>query len=395
MTASRPVILAGGGVYYSRAYDELVKLAEMWGAAVITTMASKSVFPEDHPLYGWHGGSKGTEVGNYLCRTADVVLSLGCRFADETTSSYRKGITYNFPETKLIQVDIDPREIGKNYPCDLGILGDVKSVMNQLIKRFEEQGKKPAYRETEYYRDIQRAKSEWFEKLKTSREKEMVPVTISQFLEELSKVYPKNGVIVTSSGNAQAQVFQEYCFSVPGTHITTGGFSTMGFGFNAAMGAKLAMPDTPVMAIIGDGDFMMAMQELSTAAQYDIPVIVVVMNNCGWLAIKDLQADVYGEQYTFGSDFTTKDGSIYSPDFKAVADAFGVYSQIISRKEEVVPAVQKALASGRPSLIEVLVNRTYPYSGGKATGWWDVPVPAYIKDKYEEYIRAKNEEYLR
>ncbi|MGI6669695.1 MAG: thiamine pyrophosphate-binding protein [Acetivibrionales bacterium] len=393
-TAKRPVIVAGGGLFYSRAYEELQKLAERWGAAVITTMAGKSAFPEDHPLYGWHGGSKGTDAGNYLCRTADVILSLGCRFADETTSSYRKGITYNFPDTKLIQVDLDAGEIGKNYPCDIGILGDVKAVINQLLEQFEADKYSVDFEKTEYFKDIQRVKKEWFKKLDKIRTSAVGELTISQFIKVLNGVFPKEGIIVTSSGNSQAQVLQEYCFKVPGTHITTGGFSTMGFGMTAALGVKLARPDVPVLALIGDGDFMMTMQEMSTAVQYNIPVITVVLNNFGWLAIKDLQMDVYGRRYAFGNDFTTPDGKPYSPDFAAIAENFGLFSQKVTKLEQAEDALRKAIQSKVPSFIEVIVNNKYPYSGGCATGWWDVPVPHYIDEQYKKYDTGRKEEYI-
>ncbi|NJD02897.1 MAG: thiamine pyrophosphate-binding protein [Ruminiclostridium sp.] len=168
--AKRPLIVAGGGAYYSKVSRELVMLSEKWGAAVVTTLAGKSAFPENHPLYGWHGGSKGTDIGNYLCRTADVILSLGVRFADESTSSYRKGITYNFPDTKLIQVDIDPSELGKNYPCSVGIIGDIKQVINQLAEVFENDNHVVDYLHSDYYRDIENNRNVWFSKLGKNRE---------------------------------------------------------------------------------------------------------------------------------------------------------------------------------------------------------------------------------
>lgn len=392
--AKRPVIVAGGGVLYSREYKGLKELAETWGAAVITTMAGKTAFPEDHSLYGWHGGSKGTDVGNYLCRTADVVLSLGCRFADETTSSYRKGITYNFPDTRLIQVDIDYGEIGKNYACDVGIVGDCTVVVEQLLEQFRRDGFRVRYEDTDYYKDIRRAKTEWFKKLDGIRNAGSGTLTISRFIKKLNEIFPAEGVIVTSSGNSQAQVLQEYCFKVPGTHITTGGFSTMGFALPAAIGVKLAKPGIPVLALMGDGDFMMSMQEMSTAIQYDIPIVVLMLNNSGWLAIKDLQMDVYGGEHAFGSDFTTPDGKDYSPDFESIADSFGFHSQKVTREEEIAEAVSKALNCGRPSFIEVIVSKEYPYSGGIATGWWDVPVPEYISEKNLKYRDGKEQETL-
>lgn len=391
-SAKRPVILAGGGALLSGTCSELQILAEKWGAAVITTMAGKSAFPEDHPLYGWHGGSKGTDVGNYLCRTADVILSLGCRFADETTSSYRKGVTFNFPETKLIQIDLDAGEIGKNYPCQVGIIGDVKAVVNQMLAQFSDSGWSADYENSAYYEDIQKNKEKWFMKLAEARKEGGEKLTISQFIHELNHVFPGEGVIVTSSGHTQAQVLQEYCFRVPGTYITTGGLSTMGFALPAALGVKLARPDLPVLALMGDGDFMMTMQEMSTAAQYNINTITVVVNNCGWMAIRDLQIDAYGKNHVFGNDFRTIDGKNYSPDYAAIARNFGLYSQKIDKRDQIKAAIMSAVNSKNPSFIEVIVDNRYPYSGGAATGWWDVPVPYYIEEKYSNYMREAKEE---
>ena len=391
--AKRPVILAGGGMLRSRAYEELVQLAEAWGAAVVTTMAGKSAFPETHPLYGFHTGSKGTIPGLELTRKADVILSLGARFADETTCSYRKGIALNFPETKLIQVDIDPAEIGKNYPCEVGIIGDVGMVIGQLLAAYTPQVSGFDYRGSPYTKEIAALKEDWFKKIEKGREARFDKITISQLVGELSKCLPRETIITTSSGNVQAQVFQEYAFAVPGTHLTTGGFSTMGWAFPAAMGAKLAKPNTPVVALVGDGDFMMVMQELSTMAQYQIPVVVILANNSGWMAIKDLQNGMLGDKNVFGNDWL-RDNAVYSPDFVQIAGAFGIDARKISQSEEVAPAVGAAIASGKPALIEVDVYREYPQSGGEAFGWWDVPIPHYMGERKNEYEAGKQEEQV-
>jgi len=388
--AIRPVIVAGGGVLHAGAFAQLQHLAEAWGAAVVTTMAGKSCFPENHPLYGWHGGSKGTEVGNYLCRTADVVLALGCRFADETTSSYRKGSTYNFPDTKLIQVDIDPAEIGKNYPCDIGILGDASVVMAQL----EDALGKPSMDRTAYFADMQDARSRWLKKLDNAVAAHPEMITISSFLRVFKAHFPKDGIMVTSSGNSQAQVLQEYCFEVPGTHVTTGGFSTMGFSFPAAIGAKLGQPEKAVACIMGDGDFLMAMQEMSVLAQQNLNVLVVVLNNYGWMAIRDLQLDVFGKGFDFGTDFCTADGKPYTPDFSAAAQAFGIASLRVEKPEELDAALVKAINITGPVLLEVMVTNEYPFSGGSATGWWDVPIPAYMTQKRQDYLQCVAEEVI-
>ena len=377
--AKRPVILAGGGVITSEASSELKELAEFLQAAVITTMMGKSSFPEDHPLYAWHTGSKGTSCGNKISSSADVLLAIGCRFADETTSSYKKGVSFSIPPTRLIHVDMDPGEIGKNYPVDVGITGDVKSVMQQLIEKLKS-ASKPLKKES-YVEEIRHLKEVWLQEMREFRESNKVPVTISRFLKELREFLPREGIVVTSSGHSQAQILQEFPFYYPKTLITSGGFSTMGFTLPAALGVKLAAGERPVVGVLGDGDFLMTVQELATAVQYNIPVVYTVLNNMGWISIRDLQLDAYGKERGIGTEFFNKRGELYSPDFVAIAHAFGAYGQRIQRADEVKPALERAFASDKPAVIEVIVNREHPYSGGKVAGWWDVPVPSYLKKK--------------
>ncbi|RHR54036.1 thiamine pyrophosphate-binding protein [Clostridium sp. AF18-27] len=390
--AKRPVIIVGGSVLRSNMEDQLIELAELWGAAVVTTMAGKSAFPEDHPLNGFHTGSKGTPVGLKLTREADVILALGTRFADETTSSYREGVGFSFSRTKLIQVDIESAEIGKNYPCACGIIGDVSVVAGQLIKAYRETVSVDRdYMDRPYTKEILALKQEWAEILTKKRSVEFEHPTISQVIGIMNECLPENTIIATSSGNTQAQLFQEYCFKNGQKHLTTGGFSTMGWAMPAAIGAKLAKPEAPVVALLGDGDFMMTMQEMSVMAQYDIPVVVVLLNNSAWMAIKDLQADVFGQEYMFGNDFM-KDGALYSPKFAEIAENFGLHAEKVDKKKDVEGAIERAIASGKPALVEVTVHRDYPESGGVAYGWWDMPVPAYMEDRREKFVAARAEE---
>lgn len=376
LKAKRPVILAGGGVITSGASTELKELAEFVQAAVLTTMMGKSSFPEDQPLYAWHTGGKGTSCGNKISNSADVLVAAGCRFADLTTSSYRKGVSFSIPPTKLVHIDIDPGEIGKNYPVEVGIVGDVKAVMQQILEKLKE-ASKPLKRDT-YVEEIRSLKEEWVQSMSELRESDKVPVTISRFLKELREFLPRDGVVLTSAGHSQAQILQEFPFYLPRTLITTGGFSTMGFTVPAALGVKLAAPERPVIGVLGDGDFLMTVQELATAVQNNIPVVFAILNNMGWLSIRDLQFDVFGKERGIGTEFFSKDGDLYSPDFTAMAHAFGAYGERIQKGEEVKPALERAFASGRPAVIEVLVNREHPYSGGKVAGWWDVPIPSYL-----------------
>jgi acetolactate synthase-1/2/3 large subunit len=379
--AKRPVILLGGAALRANEQPLLVRLAETLGAAVVTTMAGKSAFPEDHPLYGFHTGSKGTPVGVKLTKNADVILALGTRFADETTCSYKDGVAFSIPKTKLIHVDVDANEIGKNYPCAVGIVGDLVEVAKQIIAAY---GAPAVWENGGYLKELTAEKIAWQKKIEDVRRKTFDKITISQLIGELEACLPKDTIITTSSGNTQAQLFQEYRFTNGQRHLTTGGFSTMGWTFPAAMGAKLAAPDKPVVALLGDGDFMMTMQELSTMAQYNIPVVAVVANNRCWMAIRDLQQGMLGEDCVFGNDFECG-GEPYSPDFAAIAKNFGIQSERISKRGSVNEAVTRALASGRPALIEVDVYDRYPESGGEAFGWWDVPIPAYLRQRREKY----------
>lgn len=388
VAAKRPCILVGGAVLRANMTDKLIALAEKWGAPVVTTMAGKSAFPEDHPLNAFHTGSKGTPVGVSITAKADVILALGTRFADETTCSYRNGVAFTFPKTKLIQVDIDPSEIGKNYPCEVGLLGDVSLVTDQLIGALP----KPEvpYSESAYIRELSESKLEWKHMIDEARSHNYDKITISQLIGELEDNLPKDTIIATSSGNTQAQLFQEYSFKNGQKHLTTGGFSTMGWALPAAIGAKLAKPDVPVVALIGDGDYLMTIQEMSLLAQLQLPVVVVMANNNCWMAIKDLQMAAYGEEYAFGNDFS-QDGAVYEPDYVRIAEGFGVHAEKISKRGELSACLERAFTLGKPAFIQVDVYAEFPASGGDTYGWWDVPVPGYIPERRALYENGMDE----
>ncbi len=392
--AKRPVILLGGGAVTSEAFSEIKELAEKLGAGVVSTMMAKDAFPNDHPLFCWATGSKGTTVGLKMTSTSDVLLAVGCRFADETASSYKDGISFSIPPTKLIQIDIDPHEIGKNYPVSVGVVGDAKACLRQILEDLTNYS--VDYKTTDYYKEIQDEKKKWFDSLDEFRDDSKVPIMISTVLREIRKFFDRDSIIVTSSGNVQAQMIQELEFYEPKTCFTAGGFSTMGYSVPAAIGAKMGVidigkPNRQVVALVGDGDFMMTISELSVAVQLGLSnLFFIVLNNHGWIAIKDLQQAAFGEDRSYGTAFEDKDGNSYSPDFAKIGEAFGCYSEKVSKKEEIIPALERASKSGKPNVIEILVNRDFPYSGSPAIGFWDVPRPAYLKElrkQYEEEIK--------
>ncbi len=393
LSAERPVILAGGGALYADAAPELKKLAEHLGAAVLTTLQGKGVFPEIHPLSGWLTGAKGTSVGLKLSQTADVILAVGCRFADETTSSYRHGASFNIPPARLIHLDIDPGEIGKNYPVEVALVGDAKAGLAGLLAAVEDRRPEPTG-DNSYTREILQLREAWYAETADLRESDQIPMTMSRLLAEARAAIPTDAVVASSSGNTQAQILQEFPFEVPRTCLTTGGFSTMGWTLPAAMGAKLADPDRLAVGILGDGDFLMGIQELATAVQHDIPVIMIVANNLGFISIKDLQRAAYGDDRTIAVDFARRDGSLVTPDLAAAARAFGCFGERVESPADVGPAIRRAIESGQPAVVEVMVDREPPASGGAAYGWWDVPVPTYLREQRAQYDAGRNEETI-
>lgn len=384
MSAERPVILAGGGVLLAGASGELRRLAQATGAAVVETYAAKSSFPEDHFQHAGFPGSKGTDHGNAACRTADVILAVGCRFADECTSSYVSGITFSIPPARLIHVDIDAFEIGKNYPVDIGIVGDARTVLGQLYEAVAEH-KSPD--RAAFWALLAERKAAWEKSIAERSSSDVVPMTVSRVLRELRLVAEKNAMIVSAAGHPQAQVLQEFPLTVPRTNVTAAGFSTMGFTIPAAMGAKLAAGSRQVIGVAGDGDFLMSLHELATVAQYGIAVVYIVLNNNGWHSIRDLQMDLYGEDRSIAAEFSL-DGNGEGPDFVEIARGFKIHSERARTPEDFRQALRKALALQGPAVLEVPIHRQYPMSSGPVSGWWDVPIPAYLTARRAAYERV-------
>lgn len=391
--AERPVILAGGGVLLGGAEAELRRLAEHLGACVVTTMQGKSAFPEDHPLYAWHMGSNGTTCGNAMTNGADLLLAVGVRFADKATSSYRPGHAFSIPPTRLVHVDIDPAEIGKNYPVEVGIVADSLAGLRALADTVEHLTPRRQWESAAFTQEIGVRVREWFAGNESLRTSDAAPPTMGRVIAEVRRVLPQEGIVFTSSGNIQAQLFQEMAFTRPRTYVSAGGFSTMGWSYPAALGAKLAAPDRPVVAMVGDGDFLMTIQEIATAVQYNIPAVAVVLNNQGWQAIRDLQGIAFGREAAFATMFESDERPL-SPHIAQAALAFGAHAQRVARPEEVAPALEAALASGRPAILEVMIDDAEGTSGGRAPGWWDVPIPGYLTERRRRYEAERDEERL-
>jgi acetolactate synthase-1/2/3 large subunit len=386
--AERPVIVAGGGVILADASPELTRLAERIGAPVVTTWNGKGAIDETHDLAGLTIGDTASSCGNELAASADVVLAVGMRFTDWSASSYRKGVTFSIPPSKLIQLDIDPREIGKNYPVEVPLLGDAKAGLEDLLVALGS-GRRNARNEA-YLDEVRRRRRDWFEQMEVKSGSSATPMTMARAVREIQRATRDDAIVVTGAGLPQGMVKQRWVTRYPRTHITSGGFSTMGFELPAAIGCQLAAPDRQVLAVGGDGSFLQTMQELAAAAMADVPVCMVVLDNSGWISIKGGQEAFMGR--TAATDFLLPDGEVYRPDYAAIARSFGIHGAYVEHPDEVCDAVARALASGGPSLVHVRVDRDLATAGPDKTGWWDAPVPEYHPDQRREYLAGLAEE---
>ena len=391
--ARRPVIVAGGGAILAEAWDEVRGLAERLGAPVVTTWNGKGAIDETHELAALTIGDTASTCGNTLAASADVIVSVGNRFTDWSASSYRNGVTYSIPPTKLIQLDIDPREIGKNYPVTVALVSDAKAGLSDLLEALGPGGGAMAYRETDYFREINRLRRAWFDQVEEKSGSGARPPTMARAVREIQAMTRDDAIVVTGAGLPQGMVKQRWVTRLPRTHLTSGSFSTMGFTLPAAIGAQLAHPDRQVLAICGDGDFLQTMQELEAAVLAGTPVCTIVLDNSGWVSIKGGQQAFFGR--SIATDFVTPDGSIHSPDYAAIGRAFGLHAESAGRAEDIGPAVERALGSGGPSLIHVTVERDLAVAGPDKTGWWDVPVPEYHPEQRARQLEGVAEEQTR
>jgi acetolactate synthase-1/2/3 large subunit len=366
--ADRPVIVAGGGTMLSEAWDEVQALAEHLKAPVIPTFQAKGIIPEDHDLFVGNAGWIGSTAGNELASSADVVLALGCRFSDLHTSSFEPGVSFEIPPTKLVHVDIDPEEIGKNYPVEVGVQGDAKVVTGQIHGAVADRLDPVPAEGNDYYDEIQRLWAEWQERVR-ERHTDEVPMSISRVLADLREVLPREGMVVSSAGQPQETTNPEFPVYEPRTNISCGGYSTMGFGVSAAIGAKLARPDRPVVAVEGDGSFLMTVQEVTCAVEHGVDVVYLVLNNEGWKSIRNLQVDKYGWDRVLDTPF----GDDAAPDFVGAVESFGVgYAERVVKPENLAGTLEAAFDHDGPAVVEAVVEPDNPDSGAIITGEWDL-----------------------
>ena len=332
--SSKPVIYAGGGVISSNASEYLRTLAEKVQAPVTTTLTAMGAFPVDHPLFIGMLGMHGTKYANYAIQESDLIIAVGARFDDRVTGKIKSFAT----NAKVIHIDVDPAEISKNVRVDVPIVGDARKVLEDLLKYVG-----------------QASSDEWLKRIE--HWKKSYPL---HYIDSGSKIKPQyiieqihdvceDAIIVTEVGQHQMWAAQYFRFSKPRTFISSGGLGTMGFGFPAAIGAKIGKPESVVIDISGDGSFQMNSQELATVVQENIPVIIAIFNN-GYLGmVRQWQELFFDKRYSY----TCIRNSV---DFVKLAEAYGALGLRVEKPSQVRPAIEQAIASGRPTLIDFWIE---------------------------------------
>jgi acetolactate synthase-1/2/3 large subunit len=337
--AEKPIILAGGGVIISNASDELMQMSDLLMAPVATTLMGKGSFPECHPLSVGSIGMHGNPAANKLMGEADVLLAVGTRFSDRATAN----LDTFCPDAKKIHIDIDAAEIGKNIEVDVPIVGDAKASLKLLHgalanKLHKNEG-------SAWTKRVKEAKDQLSPLLK-EMPKDLLPKAL---LTELRKLLPENTIVTTEVG--QNQMWSALYFKAlkPRTFISSGGLGTMGFGFPAALGAKVACPDRAVVDIAGDGSFIMTEQELACSVTENIPVTVIVLNNSVLGMVAQWQRMLYKRRYMAVNLGKT-------PDFVKLAEAYGAQGFRARSIEEFQKAVKTALNSKVTTVIDVPIG---------------------------------------
>ncbi|GLY73922.1 thiamine pyrophosphate-binding protein [Actinoallomurus iriomotensis] len=368
--AERPLIYLGGGLRRGEGRAALLSIAERLDIPIAHSLMGKGAIPDDHPLLLGMPGFWGLELTNARTREADVVLALATRFAETDASSWEPEYNWNFPASRLIQIDVDPAEIGRNYPVEIGAVADVTLAVRAIDAALRELRPEPVARPALRER-IRAARGELFAGSRERGRSDAFPLRPERILNDLREALPADAVLVTDVGWNKNGVAQCYPLPPEGCFVTPGGASTMGFGPAAAVGVQIAEPGRVVVALVGDGGMSAQLPAVPMAVEQGLPVIFVVMNNRAHGTIADLQATSFGG--TYGCEFRDPDGRAYSPDFAAYARACGADGHAVASPGELLPALRSAVSRRRPAVLDVpMVNEPVP-----TPGHWN------IKDIYQ------------
>jgi acetolactate synthase-1/2/3 large subunit len=370
LKAERPVILVGQGVKYSGAPAVLLELAERLQIPVAYSASGQGAMPADHPLDLGLVARNGYYQANSATRQADVLLAIGVRFDDRTSSSWIPGYSFNIPPTKLIHVDIDPDEIARNYPVALGLMADCKTFIKQLLAELDARKNPKMASRDRWLSAIEGWRKEWNDLITPGFSEDSTPIAPQRAAREIDLALPDDAILVSDIGIHHNWLIQFCKPKRPDSLIGSMGYGPMGFGVGGVLGAKLAAPHRPCVSVCGDGAFLMHASVLATAVEYALPVVWVVWNNYAYASIRGLQRG-YLEGRELVTDFKHPEtGAPYNPDFAAMARSAGVEGVSVDRAGDLSDAIKTGIASGRPYLIDANIGADRNPSGA---GVWELP----------------------
>ena len=382
-SAEKPVAYVGGGILLAKASKELREFVDHMSLPVAHSLMGKGALRDDHPLVMGMTGFWGTKLVNQTCLNADYVFAVGTRFKEADCSSWYPGYTFNIGaeghKTKVIHIDIEPQEIGRNYPTEIGVVADAKAALRVLTRVAKEM-----YPDG-FARTAKKAEIAAFRESFKASNAEMqastaFPMTPERILADTRKALPEDAIITTDVGWNKNGVGQQFDILTPGSILTPGGFATMGFGPPGAIGAKLAAPNRVVLSLVGDGGFGQNPSMLATAVELNLGIVWLVMNNNAFGTIAGLQKAHYG--LTYGTTFPgSPDAPTNGPGYAEIARAYGAEGVRISSADELLQALQAAIASDKPTVLDVpMINNPTP-----TTGHWNI-LDIYSPDKNVSHV---------
>ena len=382
-SAEKPVAYVGGGILLAKASKELREFVDHMSLPVAHSLMGKGALRDDHPLVMGMTGFWGTKLVNQTCLNADYVFAVGTRFKEADCSSWYPGYTFNIGaeghDTKVIHIDIEPQEIGRNYPTEIGVVADAKAALRVLTRVAKEMYPNG------FARTAKKAEIAAFRESFKASNAEMqastaFPMTPERILADTRKALPEDAIITTDVGWNKNGVGQQFDILTPGSILTPGGFATMGFGPPGAIGAKLAAPNRVVLSLVGDGGFGQNPSMLATAVELNLGIVWLVMNNNAFGTIAGLQKAHYG--LTYGTTFPgSPDAPTNGPGYAEIARAYGAEGVRIGSADELLQALQAAIASGKPTVLDVpMINNPTP-----TTGHWNI-LDIYSPDKDVSHV---------
>src|SRR5437660_7705455 len=375
LAARRPVIFIGHGVTLSEASRELTEFTKTLGIPVISSPNGMGCIDMADPLSLGFIGRNGAFPANEAGRRADLVIAIGARFDDRSASSWLPGYSWSFPHAKLIHVDVDPDELGRNYPPDLGLIADARTFLRQLLAELA-RGEAGRERLAPWHARIKQWRAAWEQFVRPNFAVHSSPLRPERVVADCRAVLPDDAVLACDVGVHHNWYMQFWTARRPQTMLNSWGFSGMGFGAAGVLGAKLAAPERPCVAVTGDGCFAMVPHVLCTAVEYAIPVVWVVWNNFAWASIRDIQVGMFGGRELGTAFYQGANQTPYNPDFAAWARAAGVDGVTVTKSQDFKGALEHAIKLNKPVLLDVHVDANVR---PPATGAWQLPPTPYTE----------------